>query len=500
MRPLKQLGHSAFARHNRGSNAMRWQHTVAKAGANDGQIQVNVGKKKKEIEEKEADEKSKAKLTETQTIELEGNKSDEQARGKVLARTVASWWKHHSKHRTMVLPEELEVNYKKMLGDGTYGECFMGKIVQGPKEGMEVVCKRAKDGIPDPCDANWVAEDELERDEEREELALGYLNVEAYINDLVMDSVQERIAAPFLGMCDKRGKKWLVFEYLNGTTLEELLIECEECYSLAPLAAALGVKKFFDDDTDSLRRLVNEVADQLLHACVELEHAGVAHRDIKPYNIIVTGGRLLLIDFGSAAAMGIRGRKGYDYNKSPCDPRYAPPEQFIEEEEWAKFDSYCVGLILVRILFTPLWGGQYFDSFSDAFHAAKYDLDAWLTRIILADRGLQERPKKGFKLPMPFKSKGDVRDEEYVELAEASCSFPDDGSLLNMCNMKEGLEVLNIKDGGICWETLRMILHKEPTTRMSADTALDRVIAAINRDRKKSYKAPKTRRMFLGLS
>lgn len=36
----------------------------------------------------------------------------------------------------------------------------------------------------------------------------------------------------------------------------------------------------------------------------------MAHRDIKPFNIFVTNKKLLLIDFGSAAAMGIRERMG----------------------------------------------------------------------------------------------------------------------------------------------------------------------------------------------
>jgi len=41
----------------------------------------------------------------------------------------------------------------------------------------------------------------------------------------------------------------------------------------------------------------------------------------------------------------------------------------------------------------------------------------------------------------------DARDQTYVDLAEQSCNFPDDGSLLNMCSIKEGLEVLNVQQG-----------------------------------------------------
>jgi hypothetical protein len=79
-------------------------------------------------------------------------------------------------------------------------------------------------------------------------------------------------------------------------------------------------------------------------------------------------------------AMGITNRMGYDETLSPCDTRYAPPEQFIDEKEWAKFDVYCVGLILVRTLFPPLWSGEQFNEFSDSFHAAGCELDTWLTR------------------------------------------------------------------------------------------------------------------------
>ena len=33
-------------------------------------------------------------------------------------------------------------------------------------------------------------------------------------------------------------------------------------------------------------------------------------------------------------AMGMPERVGYDYSKSPCDPRYAPPEQVIFREQY----------------------------------------------------------------------------------------------------------------------------------------------------------------------
>jgi hypothetical protein len=42
-------------------------------------------------------------------------------------------------------------------------------------------------------------------------------------------------------MMTKAGTRFLVWEYLEGTTMEELLIECDTSGSLLPLAKALGV-------------------------------------------------------------------------------------------------------------------------------------------------------------------------------------------------------------------------------------------------------------------
>lgn len=226
---------------------------------------------------------------------------------------------------------------------------------------------------------------------------------------------------------------------------------------------------------------------------------GDPHRDIKPENFLVCSGKLLLIYFGSAAAMGMQERVGYDYSKSPCDPRYAPPEQFIDEVEWAKYDVYTVGLILVRILFPPLWNGKRFNHFSDSYHASGYELDTWLSRYatslsLLNERDNQRGKKKRRErwldesLPLSLRPRtysnenkpdeGSARDQGYVDLAAGCCSFPEEDSLRSerqqdMCALKEGLEILNSRHGGVCWETMRRILERDPKVRMSSTVALE---------------------------
>jgi tRNA A-37 threonylcarbamoyl transferase component Bud32 len=314
------------------------------AGQEDGLRIVEFGKNKG-AREKGGDTSAQADSTEgtlsrdRTDVDAEVSRKAEVSKQTLDALSMASWWKHDPKHRTIVNEHDLVVDYDQMLGDGTYGEVFVANFISGKYKGKKAVAKRAKDGLQDPLDpVKYVKKERSKQMEEHDELAAAYLTTEGYVNDLVMESSPES-CAPYLGMMTKQNKRWLVWEFLEGTTLEDLLLECDECYSLQPLARALGITDLVDGDMPSLRNLVNKIAIQLLSHCRSLEQAGLAHRDIKPFNIFVTNEKLLLIDFGSAAAMGIRERVGYDYNKSPCDPRYAPPEQFIDEEEWAKYDG-----------------------------------------------------------------------------------------------------------------------------------------------------------------
>lgn len=41
--------------------------------------------------------------------------------------------------------EDIIIDYNNMIGDGTYGEVFEGKIIGGEHAGIKIVAKRAKD-------------------------------------------------------------------------------------------------------------------------------------------------------------------------------------------------------------------------------------------------------------------------------------------------------------------------------------------------------------------
>ena len=253
-----------------------------------------------------------------------------------------------------------------MVGNGAYGEVYEARVIGGPLKGLRVVAKRAKVKRAKEADGSN---------------AQRYLEVEAYINDDLMALCPE-IAPRYLGICNKKGREWLVWEFAGTETLEDILVRCASGNTLKPLASVLRLEDF-DGGVRSVQKLVTEVAVQLLTCCQALEESGIAHRDVKPNNLLVRDRRLCLIDLGSAAAMGLTARTGFDENKACWTTSYAPPELFIDENRWASYDVYSVALILVRIVFPPLWDGGDFESFSGAYRAAGYDLDAWLRQVPL---------------------------------------------------------------------------------------------------------------------
>ncbi|WP_166875270.1 TOMM system kinase/cyclase fusion protein [Massilia mucilaginosa] len=129
---------------------------------------------------------------------------------------------------------------------------------------------------------------------------------------------------------------YAVFEFVPGETLKELL------QRKGAMNAALAGE------------LMGQVLDAL--ACAHAQ--GIAHRDLKPHNIMITttGARThaKVLDFGIAAFVAERQHgeaRGVTLTQETmCSPSYSAPEQLRGEPPSVKSDLYAWGLVLLECL------------------------------------------------------------------------------------------------------------------------------------------------------
>ncbi|MFL5319019.1 MAG: protein kinase domain-containing protein [Myxococcaceae bacterium] len=129
--------------------------------------------------------------------------------------------------------------------------------------------------------------------------------------------------------------QYLVMEFLEGKTLEQVLIER---VVLRPDEAL-------------------QIADELLAVLDAAHSRGLLHRDLKPSNLFVVeeagGGRYVkLLDFGLAKRMSLKGDQAHQTRVSAVvgTPHYMAPEQAQGEPIGPRTDLYAVGVILFELV------------------------------------------------------------------------------------------------------------------------------------------------------
>jgi serine/threonine protein kinase len=130
------------------------------------------------------------------------------------------------------------------------------------------------------------------------------------------------------------GSLYLVMEYVEGTTLRELLAQQRR---LPPERAV---------------RILSQVA-----AALEAAHAHeVVHRDLKPENVIVSGPNdvVKVIDFGMAklrsAAFGAATKQVTAVGTVLGSAEYMAPEQVMAQAVDARADQYALGVLAFELL------------------------------------------------------------------------------------------------------------------------------------------------------
>ena len=131
------------------------------------------------------------------------------------------------------------------------------------------------------------------------------------------------------GFDTRTGNHFIVMEHLNGSSLQKCLEEVPEGN-------------------------VPKLIQQLASACKFLEELGLAHRDIKPGNIVLMDEyeRLVLLDFGVLKPVGRPGPTDADGGRLFIGTlQYSSPEFLLREEEdtvqaWRALSIYQIGGVL----------------------------------------------------------------------------------------------------------------------------------------------------------
>jgi serine/threonine-protein kinase len=128
---------------------------------------------------------------------------------------------------------------------------------------------------------------------------------------------------------NEAGQLWYTMPYVEGETLRQLL------------------SRELQLPVDEAVRITREIAQALDHA----HRHGIVHRDVKPENILLAQGRVLVGDFGIAKALGqAAGQRLTESGLVVGTLPYMSPEQAAGLPVDARTDIFALGCVLYEML------------------------------------------------------------------------------------------------------------------------------------------------------
>jgi serine/threonine-protein kinase len=146
---------------------------------------------------------------------------------------------------------------------------------------------------------------------------------------------------PLLSAGESSGFLYYTMPFVEGESLRELLRR----------EGALPI--------DRVVRIMREVADALAYA----HDCGVAHRDVKPDNVLLSRGHALVADFGVAKALSAAATSPASVTATSVTvgtPLYMAPEQIAADPQTDhRADIYALGVVAYELLAgRPPFGGE----------------------------------------------------------------------------------------------------------------------------------------------
>ena len=206
---------------------------------------------------------------------------------------------------------------------------------------------------------------------------------------------------------EEEGRQYIVFEYIDGENLKELV-----------------VRKGRLDVREAL-----EIAVEVARGLAFAHERGLVHRDVKPQNVLLNGdGRAKVTDFGIARSLDVEGMTSAGMVLGTSN--YIAPEQASGQPVDAHTDVYSLGAVLYEMLTgdVPFSGESFVAVAMKHVHEPPPNLldlrsDVPLRVAAAVDRALEKDPNQRFPTMDAFAAELEACLAEYDRGADAEATM-----------------------------------------------------------------------------